>query len=291
MTHICAPNPLPALESLVESFLPNLVWPPVLPSLSQLLPTLPDPMFPTIRMPTLETMIACVEMQAVQVLNTVMAIIRPLLAVVGTSLEDFLPAIAGMAIGAVELLAGDAAAVYSAFEKAVEDGITWPTLPEPLFMSLLAPEIRVVLTMQHAVCDYLVTLAGLVAGLVNQACSVLELVHLPSLPQLPSAEQVFSAFASLVPGAETFEEARALVSRGVANLSEIISGISFPELPSLHLPDPLIPHIRIPDVEVSMAVIALFNALVLGPLRAIYDFCLSVLHEVGFSFPIVCVDI
>jgi hypothetical protein len=293
--HICVASPLPTIDSIMASFSPLLTFPPSVPALGLLLPTLPSPLFPRFRQPNLGLVLTAVELQAVQLLQTELSIIQPLVDFLGGSLSSLLPTIPGLgALSLADLLAGDPGALISAVQSAITGGFAhlWDFVPVPLFPNLNIPAVELPVTLVLIVSQYMLLLVESLVSLINSVTGGLHIGGMPAIPAIPTISDIEAAILAGVPGASSFADV-VTAMRGGLSLSALLAGLSFPGLPAMPaLPIPLIPSLKAPAIEFAVGMAAFYSSLAVGLLTPILSFVEDTLaSHLSFTFPLICIDI
>ncbi len=277
---ICATEPIPTLNSLLQAVAPALTFPPTFPTLGSLLPTLPSPMFPSLQIPNLSVVMTMVELQAFQLQNTILGMVRPMLNLLGISISSFLPEIPGIpGYNLLTLLTADPNELVASIKASIASGFVFPGLPNPMFPSMTIPDLQVVHTLQVAVANYMQMITNLVPDLIQAVTKKLKIPNISGLPTLPNIDSVTSM-------------AQAAYAAAGRKLSAL-SNLSFPGLPALPLlPDPLLPSFTMPDIDFVTGLLALITNLTTGLLQPIMNFIQNTLGRfLSFSFPTFCITL
>lgn len=290
-TQVCITVPIPSFQSLYEAIqnaLPD-IHSFELPSL--IAPILPDPVYPGFSIPAMEVMEAIKSFQTFQVLTVIKIITKPVVDILGLTL-DFLGTIPGTAIGIVDLLAGNAAALYQSIAAAIQQGISFPiALPTPLFADVSMPAVEATKTALVIVTGFvsaaLQKLFELCSMLLDFAKRIIDDMHLNiSLPELPS-----------LPTIPSWEEIKNMFS----NLGENQSWPTIPGFPSNivtpNIPDPIIPHIQTPSISIVDKIGIMLSNMCSFILQLILDFLKKIEEKVGQyiglslpSIPMPCIN-
>jgi hypothetical protein len=287
---ICATTPIPDFNSLYNSALASMTFPPASISIPSL-PTLMNPIYAGISHINGEIVQLVQELQSFQMMTTFSSFLTPLTSYLGLSLSAILPKIPGTALSLIDLLAMNPSAIYSAISAAVAQygaGI-FPFLKTPIFGSLSIPSIEIVATVKMVIKGYMSALLGTVFGLINQVTGKLKLPAMPALPTLPTLAQIEAQIMGAFPG---FPSLSALINSGEASLNAMLASVwalvpSFPALPAL--PSPLIPNFSSLEHEFNEGLNVLYSSLVAYPMTLIMNFVTSTLSMLGFSFPTLCI--
>ena len=277
--HICTTDPLATIDSIMSAFQSHV--PPGLPTLPKFLPSVPSPMYGTIKMPNTEMLVAAIELQAYQLQNTLLAMIRPMLSLLAMDINSFIPDIPGLpGFNLMSLLEDNAAAMLAAVKAALASGLVIPGIPDPFFATILAPEIRALHALQAIISNYMQTIANLLPALIKKVTDKLVISAMPTLPTLPSPAAILAAI-------------EAAIASGLDNLASKIMGISFPGMPSFPaIQIPLVVAMNVPQIDLIHYLNMLKNNLLIGLLTPIMHFINTVLSAfLSFTFPKMCVTI
>lgn len=285
---ICPNSPMPTLDSLMRAFAPALTFPPKLPklpSLSAFLPALPSPLFPSLNMPNLELVMISIEMQMLQLQQTILGIVKPILSKLGIDLSSFLPKIPGLPdFNLMDLIEGAPDKLIAALKAAMGSiGLNLPGIPSPFFPSLKIPDLEVLMTLKVITAEYMAMVVAKIPDIIGQVTKLLKIPGMPTIPTIPSMAEILAKVKLAIP----------IPNLPNIDIGAILSSITFPGLPALpKLPSPLIPSFNMPDIEVMLGVISLSVNYVLGPLKPIMDFVMASLAKfLTFSFPLFCITI
>lgn len=320
---ICTNTPLPSLDEILKSFQPSLKWPPVLPKLPEfafsiVLPQFPSPILGSLNIPNLELVMTAIELQAVQLMSTVMAIVKPVLSKLGIAIKKFLPKIPGLpGLDLVDLLSSGRKQLIEKVKKALERGFTLAMLPYPMYPTLKIPDLEAAHALQAIVANYMFIVIEKVAGIVKKVTKSFRGMKTPSFPSFPTPEQILMAIISKIPGLPAFPNYAALLEflkekfalpevpsisdvlqsieklQKNIDISALLAKIKLPSMPAFpKLPNPLIPSFNIPDIELALNMLAFNINLQLGLLKPIIDFIKKTLSKkLTFKFPTLCITI
>lgn len=306
---ICLNSPLPTLDGIMASFKPMMTFPPKIPGLPKVFPSLPSPLFPSLKVPNFELMLAAIELQAWQLQTTMLGMIKPILSKLGISLSAFLPKIPGLpGMNLLDLLSGNTDAIISAVRGAIKAGFTLPGLPVPLYATIKIPDFEVIQTLQIIVANYMAMVAKLIPGLIKQVTDKFKWPGLPTIPSLPSMSQIMAMAGSKLPSLPSLPHMPAIPSLdavsgrlkgmimdevGNFDVMAFMSKVTFPGLPALPvIPLPMVFSFKMPDIEFTVALNALYTHLTTVFLKPVMTFIENTLSKyLSFSFPKLCVSV
>lgn len=287
---ICTNAPIPNIQAILSTLLDKIPFPPHLPGWPSL-PSFPNPLFPGFSLPNLEMITMALELQAMQLQNTIMNMIKPMLDFLGIDLLGWLPKIPGIAMSIIDLIAGSPDAIVGAIKNAIEKGFRWPSIPWPLFPKFSLPSLETIQLLQMIVADYMAIVVSKIPSLIKSVVDKLK-IGMPSFPTLPTKEQVLAAIVGLVPGVADIADLINGFRDKIGDAISMLSNLSFPGLPSFSIPWPLIPNFRLPDFEFNFALTAFITNLTTGLMNSIMDFIQNTLKRfLGFSFPTFCITL
>lgn len=287
MITVCTNSPIPSFQSLYDQVLAHMTFPP--PELSiPALPGLKNPIYAGFSNINMEIVQLVQELQNYQLQITLMAVFEPLVAFLGGALENILPKIPGTDLTLIDLLACDPDTIYAAIAEAIAiHGIgIFPFVPNPMFSGLSIPAIEAVNVIKMVTRGYYVLLLNALLSLINQVADILEIGGLSGIPAIPTLSQVQAAILAAFPG---FTSLTALIASGIG-IQTLFSAISFPGLPTMLMPSPLIPGFSSYEAEFQEALAILYGNLTTVPLNIILDFVQNALGMLGFSFPTICIS-
>lgn len=273
MFTICTNIPIPSFRDLFNSttflFPPNITL--NLPSLSGLL----NPIYSTISHLNLEILQLVEELQSFQFLTTIMSIIKPLVDFIGGALSSILPKIPGTSINLINLLAMDAAGLYSSIKTAIEQfGISiFSLVPSPMFFNLSIPAIEIVNTVKLILKQYMNMCIGTITGLIGQVTNILHIGNMASLPTLPSLSSIM-----------------AIINANLhLPIDKLIALLQFPGFPTISIPTPLIPNFSSTAIEIMEGLNIFLQEMIGSLLNTIMSFVVNALaHFISFVFPTMC---
>jgi hypothetical protein len=288
---VCVTVPIPSFQSLyaaIRDALPDIhsfELPPLI------APILPNPIYPGFSIPSMEIMESIKGLQTFQLLTVIKIITKPVVDILGLAL-DFLGTIPGTAIGIVELLAGDAAALYQSIAAAIQQGASFPiALPSPLFSDVSMPAVEIpkmaIVIITGFITTALQKLFDLCSMILDFARHVIDDMHLnialpelPTLPSIPSWDDVKNLFSSLGE------------NQHWPTIPGFPAGIVTPSIP-----DPIIPHIQSPSISIVDKIGIMFSNMSSFILQLLMDFLKKLEEKVGQyigltlpSIPMPCID-
>lgn len=143
--------------------------------------------------------------------------------------------------------------------------------------------------------------AGLeiVLGLINSITGILEIdglsvfpIKIPTMAELKSAlmEAALSLVPSDIPYLDDIAALAELAKNGIS-VSDLISSISLPGLPSISLPSPLLPGLSCFAIEIQRAVSIMFMDYVASIMNKLVEFVQQALGLLGITFPTISIPI
>jgi len=244
--------------------------------------------------------------------------IKPMLSFLGLDIGSFLPKLPGLPnFDLVDLVSGNVKALVAAIKQAILDKVHLPFIPIPIFGTLKIPDLEITHTLMALVSGYLQTVTTAVIGLIKKVTDKLKIAAMPALPSFPSFDSVVNMVKNAVrnaiagiqlpnlsleipkfPGWPNIDWPSLPAIPGMPtlpsiNLPAILASITFPGFPPLPaIPDPLVPNMNFPDVNIAMGIKLIMHNLTLGLLKPIMDFIENTLKKfISFTFPKICIDL
>lgn len=260
------PNFQEFIETLTEIPIPNLLG-------------LPDPIFSDYSniLQELMEIIDAIKYQADTL--TMMNIFKPLVSVIGGSLEDLLPKIPVLNFSIIDIVNGNIQGLYDAVVEALRNGITLPFLPVDMFENFSNYAKESLLALKMILVGYKEILLDTMQGMIKQVMSILDISGvLPTLPTIPSIDQLKDIALAAFPEYESWYEI--ITNVGISKIIGLFG------LDSFILPENLF----IPNFSnYEQYLMDTFNQikdhyLTLG-LSMLVEFVENVLGVLNFSFP------
>lgn len=283
---LCADSPIPTFNALYDALLASL--PAELPSFNvPSLLALLNPIYDGFAHLPLELSQLIQELQNVQLNTTLMALIEPLVSFLGGALEDLLPKIPHTDLTLLDILSSQTDAIYTAVKVALEQGFTFPFVPNPIFGSISIPAIEAVNTVKMVLRGYQTLLVTLLTDLIEQVTELLLLEGLPALPTIPSLSEVKALILAAFPN---FDDIEAIFLSGV-DISALFATLSLAAgLPPLILPQPLFDGLSNFDIEFNEALSIFYSHAITAVMSVIVDFVQNILSMLSFNFPLLCIS-
>lgn len=306
MTTICASSPIPTYNTIRASLggafstVPDRLVFPDLPTLPSNLFSLQSPL--QLRAPSVQLAMLASEIQTAQFLLTATGFLYPVVAFFGGQISSFLPPLPGFQDATiVDLITPDPSKFVAEIKQGIlsagsgfAGSLGLPFLTAPVFPTISSPDFEANMIFQNLVKGYLLTVANVIISAIEQVRNFIEnrfeinLLPLPPIPTMPSVDTVFRAIG----GSTNIEDAVRLLQKTDFNVSQAISGLTVPGVPTLRLPDPLFPTISCPELELQMGVNLLISQVTFAQFNIINTFVESVLTRfIRFDFPLFCADI
>lgn len=295
MFNVCIDSPVPDLKSLKEDFtnqlalvqkdipdfqdfIENLVEIP-LPSLLGL----PDPVFSgyTNVMQELMEVIDAIKYQADTL--TMMNIFKPLVSVLGVSLDDLIPKIPVLGFSIVDIVNGDIQGLYDAIVNALKEGVQLPYLPLNMFENFSNYAKESMLALKMILVGYKELLLTAMQDMIKDVMKILDISgFIPTLPEIPSIDDLKQTVMDLFPEYSSWYE--------------IITNVDIDKIIGIFGLDLfLIPEFSfIPNFSnYEQYLMECFNQIkdyyLSAGLKLLVDFVKNTLGVLGFSFPLFCI--
>lgn len=269
MTQICISIPPPSYSEIVEKL--NGYIPKNIDEFASLI-GLPVPIFETISQYSLEISQIVQYFSSMNMFNLLMQMIEPMASLLGLAIESLLPKIPILNISIIELMKlspNELKAILIEKYKEIGDELFEAFsefLPFPIYFSLSIPDFEINVLIKAIYNMGLTMLISIASSLINDVLSFLKILTSFELPVIPTLSEVkeavkMIAIAKLVeagaPIIELANEVEAFIYVAETlkmNISELISELSFPNFPKIHLPDPLLPSFSSIEIELREAI-------------------------------------
>lgn len=287
MLTLCASSPLPTFQSLYDSVVSSLTFPPIAITIPSL-PSLKVPIYAGFSNTNLEIVQLIQELQSFQLQTTLMALIQPLVDFLGGAVEDFLPKIPHTDLTLIDLLACNPSHIYDVIAAAIaEHGLgIFPFVPNPMFGSFLIPAIEAVNVVKMIVRGYYIAVLNVITSLISSVTDILVVAGLPTIPTIPTLSDITDALLAAFPQFNSLSE---LIQSGIS-VDAIFGTLSFSGFLPLVIPSPLIPNFSSFEMEFQEGLSILYGDFLTAPLAIIVDFVQDTLGALGFDFPTLCIS-
>ncbi len=240
---------------------------------------LPSPIFPDYSNATQELLevVDAIKYQADTF--TMMNIFKPLIAVVGGSLEDLIPKIPVLDVSIIDILDGGTQAIYDSIVKAIKSGVKLPYLPLDMFSGFSNFSKEALLSLKMILVGYKELLIDTMQSLIKQVMSILDISGLiPVIPTIPTFEQLKSTALDYFDDCKSWEELMSEVSPDAILDVFGLGGFLIPE--SL-----FIPNFSNFEQYIMESLNQIKDSLLTLGLGMLVDFIENNLGFLGFSFP------
>lgn len=230
------------------------------------------------------------ELQSFQLMNTLKAMIDPLLSVVGLAVDEFLPKLPVLGLTLVDLLTMSPATIYQKVRDAIaEYGIEAfeAILPVPIFLTMSIPAIEIVTIVKMLKQYYITMVVTKVEVLVKQVTSILQIPGMSALPTIPTLADIKALAFGLFPDAGQLID---ILKTGIS-VSSLFSMFSIPGIPVLTLPEPLFPKLSSFDIEINEALVMLRAHMNTVAITSLVSFVEEKLSILNIEFPTFCINI
>lgn len=210
---------------------------------------------------------------------TMVNIFKPLLAVLGGSLEDYLPKIPVLDFSIIEILNGEVQGLYSAVIEALKNGVKLPYLPLEMFENFSNYAKEALLATKMILVGYKELLITTMQDMIKDAMSLLDISGvLPELPSIPTIDDLKQIVLDAFPDYSSWYDIITNV-----DISEIISlfGLDLFLLPEFSF----IPNFSNYEQYLMECFNQIKDYYLSTGLRIIVDFVENTLVVLDFSFP------
>ncbi len=232
--------------------------------------------------------------------TTIVAVVKKL----GMNLLALLPKIPILNINLIDLLTADAkalvATIKAAIKAAIDKGLdTLAGLFQlPWNYSFNIPDIDVLQMLQALIRDYLVRIVNLLISLVKMVIDkfkkILGFIKMIELPKLPTFEEILKMILNLFQLPD-FGALIALIRQQYETIKQIFTALSaaFAAFGVVFtVPDPLMPDLKMPEIEFKQMLLAFFNDVIAGPVAKLIEFIQTLLKKIlNFKLPLLCFTI
>lgn len=295
MFEICVNSPVPNLRDLREDFsrqlqdvqesVPNFqdfvekVSEVPIPKLFGL----PDPIFfgYSNTMQELVEIVDAIKYQADTL--TMMNIFKPLISVIGGSLEDLLPKIPVLNFSIMDIIGGNIGGLYDAVVEALKNGVKLPFIPLGMFENYSNYTKEALLALKMILVGYKELLLSTMQRMIQDVLKILKIsAVLPILPVIPTIDQLKQTVLNAFPEYESWYEIITNV-----DVSKVIGvfGLGLFILPEISF----IPNFSNYEQYLLESFNQIKDHFSTLSLTMLVDFVKNTLGVVGFSFPSICI--
>lgn len=229
-------------------------------------------------------------MKAYQDMLTIENIMKPLVSVIGGIIEDFIPIIPILNISLIDLLKMDTTKIYDSVENAIKENLKIPFTPEQLLESFKAYSREVVLTVKMVIVGYKDMLVNQIKSMIQQVLDILEIAAtIPTLLKVPTVEDLQNILLSLFPEYKSIVEIIKETGKTVKELVDMVTVAS--GTPSLNIKEQLISFYSNAELELKERFNQIVDTVSSFNLRMLVDFVKNTLGQLGFNFPVFCIEV
>ena len=295
MFEICVNSPVPNLRDLREDFsrqlqdvqesVPNFqdfvekVSEVPIPKLFGL----PDPIFfgYSNTMQELVEIVDAIKYQADTL--TMMNIFKPLISVIGGSLEDLLPKIPVLNFSIIDIIGGNIGGLYDAVLEALKNGVKLPFIPLGMFENYSNYAKEALLALKMILVGYKELLLSTMQRMIQDVLKILKIsAVLPILPVIPTIDQLKQTVLNAFPEFNSWYEIITNV-----DISKVIGvfGLGAVILPEVSF----IPNFSNYEQYLLESFNQIKDHFSTLSLSMLVDFVKNTLGVVGFTFPSICI--
>lgn len=242
--------------------------------------------------------------------QTLLAMIKPMVSLLGLALDSLLPKIPFLNISILDLITMDANTVKQMIATALkEHGQAFLSaisafLPLPIYFGLSIPSFEINAIFKAIYSQAVNSLIEIVTNLIGQVLDKLKLSAILNLPKLPTLKelqnmimQILKAKAQAIAGEliQDFKDEYAAIVHAVQvlkmDINAIFALIQFPGLPIIKFPSPFFPDFSCLAVELREAMQIFMQSVMTFVIDKIVSFVKSVLSMLGIQFPTICIDL
>ncbi|MCG2572072.1 hypothetical protein LVY74_00670 [Acinetobacter sp. ME22] len=309
MTQFCISYPPPSYQDLIAQIddyttidFSNLT------SISALI-GIPIPIYPDISQYTLEFSQIVQYWQNMLSVNTLFAMIKPMVNLLGLDLAALLPQIPYLGVSILDLITIDPAQLRIQLKELLaqygQDFINAFSafLPIPIYydLSISSFEINTLLKSIYNMSVY--QLINICKSLIDQTLGKLKInavLSLPTIPTLAELQEMIKGIAlekikaiqdEIIEFENEFEAIKAALSLTDLSIPDIFALISFDGLSLITFPDPFFPDFLSYAIELREIMLSYMQAIYTQITEKIVSFVKSVLGILGISFPSLCIEL
>lgn len=228
--------------------------------------------------------------KAYQDMLTIENLMKPLVAVIGGIIEDFIPVIPLLNISLIDLLKMDTTKIYDSVENAIKENLRIPFTPEQLLESFRAYSREVVLTVKMVIVGYKDMLINQIKSMIQEVLDILEIAAMiPTLLKVPSVEDLEKILLTLFPEYNSIVEIIKKTGKTVKELVEMVTSAS--GLPPVNIKERLISFYSNAELELKERFNQVVDSISSINLKTLVDFVKNTLGQLGFSFPVFCIEV
>lgn len=242
--------------------------------------------------------------------QTLLAMIKPMVSLLGLALDSLLPKIPFLNISILDLITMDANTVKQMIATALKEhgqaflNAISAFLPLPIYFGLSIPSFEINAIFKAIYSQAVNSLIEIVTNLIGQVLDKLKLSAILNLPKLPTLKelqnmimQILKAKAQAIAGEliQDFKDEYAAIVHAVQvlkmDINAIFALIQFPGLPIIKFPSPFFPDFSCLAVELREAMQIFMQSVMTFVIDKIVSFVKSVLSMLGIQFPTICIDL
>ncbi|OTG87875.1 hypothetical protein [Acinetobacter sp. ANC 3813] len=309
MPQICISFPPPSYDELVSQLYGAI---PDLPTLEQIsaLIGIPCPIYLDISQYTNEISQIIQYWQSMLSVKTLLAMIQPMVNLLGLNLAALLPKIPYLNLNIMDLIALDANAVRAMIADALKNygqefkNALAAFLPLPIYIDLNIPSFEVNAILKAIYSMAVSSLIEICTNLIGSVLNKLKINALLSLPALPTLDQLQQMVMQIVQDkiaektgelAAQFDDEIQAFQQAVSmldfSIDDVFALIQFPQLPVIKFPKPLFPDFSCLSFELREAIQIFMQGVMAAVIEKIVSFVKSVLSVLGVQFPSICISI
>lgn len=248
--------------------------------------------------------------QSMLSVKTLLAMIQPMIDLLGLSLANLLPKIPFLNINILDLIEMDANAVKQLIMDALKrhgqaflDAIS-AFLPIPIYFDLSIPSFEVNAILKALYSMSVGSLIELVTSLIDGVLDKLKINAILSLPALPTLAELQAMIMQMVKAKieaikgelmaqfkDEFEAIKQAIAILNMDINAIFAMIQFPQLPIIKFPVPFYPDFSSLSYELREAMQIFMQGIMTAIIDKIVNFVKSVLSVLQIQFPSICIDI
>ncbi len=244
--------------------------------------------------------------QSMLSVKTLLAMIEPMVSLLGLSLSGLLPAIPYLNLNILDMIMLSPNDIKNMVADALNEygqeflNALSAFLPIPIYFDFSIPAFEINIILKSIYNMSISSLIDICTGLIDKVLDKLKISAVLTLPMLPSLEELQSQLMAIVKAQlpsipeeflNEFEAFKSAVELLDSDINALLSLIVFPQLPTIQLPSPFFPDFSSLSIELREAMNIYMQEVMAFVINKIVGFVKSVLGVLGVQFPSICIDL
>ncbi len=244
--------------------------------------------------------------QSMLSVKTLLAMIEPMVSLLGLSLSGLLPTIPYLNLNILDMVMLSPNAIKNMVADALNEygqeflNALSAFLPIPIYFDFSIPSFEINIILKSIYNMSISSLIDICTSLIDKVLDKLKISAVLTLPMLPSLEELQSQLMAIVKAQlpsipeeflNEFEAFKSAVELLDSDINALLSLIVFPQLPTIQLPSPFFPDFSSLSIELREAMNIYMQEVMAFVINKIVGFVKSVLGVLGVQFPSICIDL